>query len=236
MLNQDGAAWEPRARAHVSSVNGLPDPRTRNRRGTSRFYMNGAPPLYRRSEKGERAPRDDQFLLLAHPTRRPRSMNFRLLAFTACACAAADGRVRAGDPVAQFEREVRPLLEGRCFECHGPEKQKGGLRLDQKASILGAGDSEHAAVVPGDSAASQVIKRVLSTDPDDMMPPEGQRLTAEETASIKKWIDAGAHWPRSGEPEAAAVPREERAITGRDREFWAFQKPQRKSAAGPPDA
>ncbi|MDB6136183.1 MAG: hypothetical protein JWM59_4426 [Verrucomicrobiales bacterium] len=163
-------------------------------------------------------------------------MNFRLLAFTVCACVATDGHVCAGDPVAQFEREVRPLLERRCFECHGPDKQKGGLRLDQKASILGTGDSEHAAVVPGDSAASQVMKRVLSTDPDDMMPPEGQRLTAEETASIEKWIDAGAHWPQSGEPEAAAVPQEERTITARDREFWAFQKPQRKSAAGPPDA
>ena len=70
------------------------------------------------------------------------------------ACCALTGGARAAeDPLAQFEKEVRPLLADRCFECHGPEKQKGGLRLDQKASILGAGDSEAVAVVPGNPGA-----------------------------------------------------------------------------------
>ncbi len=163
-------------------------------------------------------------------------MKLRLFAFTIRACAAAvPGLAGAVDPVAQFEAEVRPVLEVHCFECHGPEKQKGGLRLDQKASILGAGDSEKAAVVPGNSEASQLVKRVTSADPDDQMPPEGKRLTPEEIASIKGWIDAGAHWPQSGEPEAATALQEEMKITDRDREFWAFQKPRRGNLTGAPD-
>src|SRR5689334_9927741 len=92
----------------------------------------------------------------------------------------------AEDPLAQFEREVRPLLEQKCFECHGPDKQKGGIRLDQKASMLGTGDSEQPVVVPGQSGASLLVKRLLSTDPDEAMPPKGRRLEPAQIASVKQ--------------------------------------------------
>ncbi len=80
--------------------------------------------------------------------------------------------------MAQFEQEVRPIFEKRCFECHGPDKQKGGLRLDLKSSALEGGESGEPAVVPGKSAESQLIKFVTSKDPDDAMPPKGERLGA----------------------------------------------------------
>ena len=68
---------------------------------------------------------------------------------------------------------VRPLLADRCYKCHGPEKQKGGLRLDSKASALKGGDSKEPSVVPGDSAKSRIIKLVSSKDPEERMPTEG---------------------------------------------------------------
>src|SRR3954453_16353722 len=123
---------------------------------------------------------------------------------------------RAADPVAQFEQEVRPLLKDHCVECHGPEKQKGGLRLDQKASVFRAANSEAVPVVPGNATASEVVKRVGSADPDEMMPPKGKRLSPEEIASIKQWIESGAHWSEGGAQEKDA-PAQVVAITEIDR-------------------
>jgi len=138
------------------------------------------------------------------------------------------------DPIAQFEREVKPLLEQRCFECHGPDKQKGGIRLDQKASMLGTGDSEQPVVVPGQSAASLLVKRLLSTDPDEAMPPKGKRLEPDQIASVKLWIDLGAHWPDSKvaaaeDPSAPVAPLKTMAITATDRAFWSFQPPHKSN-------
>jgi hypothetical protein len=78
-----------------------------------------------------------------------------------------------------FTRDIRPVLEKRCFECHGEKKQKGGLRLDRKADILRGGDSDHAPFVAGRSAESEMFKRATSDDDDEKMPPKGERLTAE---------------------------------------------------------
>ncbi|MDB6153755.1 MAG: Planctomycete cytochrome [Chthoniobacteraceae bacterium] len=131
----------------------------------------------------------------------------------------------AEDPAAQFEREVRPLLKEHCFECHGPDKQKGGLRLDQKEALLHGGDSEEPAILPGKSGASLLIKRTLSHDADDVMPPKGKRLEPAEIASLQTWIDAGAHWPASGNAELPGAPARGMTVTDRDRQFWAFQAP-----------
>jgi mono/diheme cytochrome c family protein len=145
-------------------------------------------------------------------------LHARIAAFT-CFLAGVAG-ARAEDPVAQFEKEIRPLLEQRCLECHGPDKQKGGLRLDQKAAMLGGGDSEEAAVIPGKSAESLLIKRVITTDPDESMPPKGKRLTAGEISLLKSWIDRGAHWPAT-QAAVAEVTQETKTkvITEADRSF-----------------
>jgi len=107
-------------------------------------------------------------------------------------------------PVAgiDFNRDVRPLLSDRCFACHGPDaaKRQAGLRLDEPA---GAGlelDSGSRAVVPGDPAASGLLARIASTDPDLVMPPPhvGKPVTAAEADLLRRWIAAGApyrgHW------------------------------------------
>ena len=142
----------------------------------------------------------------------------------------------ADDPVAQFEREVKPLLEERCFKCHGPDKQKGGLRLDIKTGILEGGDSEEAAVVPGNSGASPLIKRVLATEAEEVMPPKGERLDPAQVAILTRWIDLGAHWSASQVANGDAEPHASAAIGDHDREFWAFQSPQRSAPALTGDA
>src|SRR5689334_20797274 len=93
-----------------------------------------------------------------------------------------------------FQKDIRPLFESRCYECHGPKKQKSGLRLDRKSSVFQGGDSGKPAVVPGKSAQSLLVQKITSKDPDEVMPPKGEKLTAAETELLKKWIDQGATW------------------------------------------
>src|SRR5580692_11689326 len=86
----------------------------------------------------------------------------------------------AATPV-DFQREIRPVFERHCFRCHGPDKQKGGLRLDVKQRALAGGDSGPA-IVANHSGESELLRRIASTDRDEMMPPEGLRLSSEEQA------------------------------------------------------
>src|SRR5438128_10425872 len=94
----------------------------------------------------------------------------------------------------QFEKEIRPLFETRCYECHGPQKQKSGLRLDRKSNAFRGGDSGKPALTPGKSADSLLIQKVTSQDPDELMPPKGERLTSQQIALLKRWIEQGASW------------------------------------------
>jgi mono/diheme cytochrome c family protein len=103
---------------------------------------------------------------------------------------------------AEFDTHVRPVLASRCVGCHGPQKQRGGLRLDRRADALRGGDSG-AAVLPGDPAASPLLARVSSPDPAERMPPTGDPLTSAEVAAVRRWIAAGAVWPADAGPRAA---------------------------------
>ncbi|HEY3789587.1 MAG TPA: DUF1549 domain-containing protein, partial [Urbifossiella sp.] len=103
---------------------------------------------------------------------------------------------KAEAPV-DFERDVKPIFAKRCASCHGPDKQKGGLRLDRKGPALAGGDSGPA-IVPGKPAESSLLKRVASTDPDERMPPKGDPLSTERIAALKAWIEHGAKWPDDG--------------------------------------
>ena len=97
----------------------------------------------------------------------------------------------------QFNRDIRPILSEACFACHGPDKnaRKGKFRLDDREAAL-----KKEAFVPGHPEKSELIKRVLSTDPDDQMPPpdSGKKITPAQKELLKKWIAAGAeyqpHW------------------------------------------
>lgn len=96
-----------------------------------------------------------------------------------------------------FNKDIRPILSENCFYCHGQDgnKRKKELRLDDRAAAL-----EKKAFVPGDAAASELVKRIFSNDPDKQMPPpESHRiLTAEQRDTLKQWIAEGAkyetHW------------------------------------------
>lgn len=94
-----------------------------------------------------------------------------------------------------FARDIQPLLQTRCVECHGANKQKAGLRLDAGEGLLRGGDSGPA-IVPGKSADSKLIHLVAGQDPKVKMPPKGPPLTPVEIGKLRAWIDKGAKWPK----------------------------------------
>src|SRR5947209_1930334 len=101
-----------------------------------------------------------------------------------------------------FNRDVRPILSGKCFQCHGPDEKvrQGGLRLDMRDGALKTLKTGNRAIVPGDSAQSELVARITIQDGDGVMPPAktGKTLNATEIATLKKWIDQGGkyaiHW------------------------------------------
>jgi len=108
----------------------------------------------------------------------------------------------------EFNRDIRPILSDQCLACHGPDSasRKADLRLDQRDAAIEAG-----AVVAGKSDESEMIRRILSEDPDEIMPPPSSHksLTSEQKKLLKAWIDAGAeyqpHWSFMA-PELADLP------------------------------
>jgi hypothetical protein len=118
---------------------------------------------------------------------------------------------RANDGI-DFNRDIRPILAENCFSCHGQDgsKRKAGLRLDEQASAIETG-----AVVPKDPAASELVKRIHSSDPGALMPPpkSNRRLNAEQKNLLEQWIRDGAdyakHWAfvAPKRPELPAVKR-----------------------------
>ena len=97
-----------------------------------------------------------------------------------------------------FVKDIRPLFESKCFSCHGPEKQKGQLRLDRRADALKGGDSHAPDIVPGKSVDSPLLHFVAGLVPDMKMPPKGEPLTSGEIGLLRAWIDQGANWPDDG--------------------------------------
>ncbi|MBX3397379.1 MAG: DUF1553 domain-containing protein [Gemmataceae bacterium] len=93
-----------------------------------------------------------------------------------------------------FEK-VQPILEAKCASCHTGGKAKGGLRLDDRAAAIEGGDGDGAAITPGAPAKSALLARITSKDADTVMPPKGDRLTAEQVKLLETWIQEGANWP-----------------------------------------
>jgi hypothetical protein len=96
-----------------------------------------------------------------------------------------------------FNRDVQPILSENCYHCHGPDKaeRKGGLRLDEEKAAKETKDGI-TAILAGKSADSEIIKRIFSHDPDEVMPtPKSNRkLTEQQKETLKRWIDEGAVW------------------------------------------
>src|SRR5204862_1237009 len=97
-----------------------------------------------------------------------------------------------------YARDVRPILSQHCFKCHSTDQQKGGLRLDGSERATAELKSGHKAIVPGKAEASELMRRVTSTDEDEVMPQKGARLSEAQVATLREWISAGAryelHW------------------------------------------
>lgn len=104
-----------------------------------------------------------------------------------------------------FHSKVLPILRDQCFRCHG-DKENGGLRLNTREAAIAGGDSTLAAVEPGKTDESEMIRRILSDDPDDRMPPGGDPLPAEQIAILKDWVKAGAPWPAPPVTQADVAP------------------------------
>src|SRR5205814_4287344 len=105
------------------------------------------------------------------------------------------------DPKVDFNRDIRPILANNCLLCHGPDakNRKADLRLDvREVAISDLGG--HSAIVPGKPEKSELIKRITSSDRDEVMPPakSGKKLTKEQIGLLRKWIELGAayakHW------------------------------------------
>ena len=93
-----------------------------------------------------------------------------------------------------FSKEVLPVLESKCFKCHGEKKAKAKLKLHTSADVLKGGKSGKV-IEPGKSAESLIIKRLsLHKDDEDIMPPRGGPLEKEQIEAISRWIDQGAKW------------------------------------------
>lgn len=129
----------------------------------------------------------------------PPFFNYRVSVSLAC-CLCLATVVMAEDRPIDFAAQIKPLLSDRCFLCHGPdaETREAELRLDSHEGILGplASDTDLHAVVPGDADASELVKRILETDPDLVMPPadSGLSLSDEERDLLRRWVAEGADW------------------------------------------
>jgi hypothetical protein len=118
--------------------------------------------------------------------------------FVAAGLLAADG---TPEPV-RFNRDIRPMMSDTCFHCHGfdPKSRKGGLRLDIREEALKAGKSGEIAIVPGKPDQSEIIKRIFSTDAEDVMPEKEahKTLSAAQKELFRRWVAEGAvyepHW------------------------------------------
>ena len=105
----------------------------------------------------------------------------------------------------RFNHDIRPIFLKHCTSCHGGVKEAGGISFVYRERLVIEGESGHIAVVPGKPAESELIKRIKSSDPDEIMPKpkHGPPLSTSEIATLERWIAEGAKWE----------------------EHWAFEKP-----------
>ncbi|MDP1560213.1 MAG: PSD1 and planctomycete cytochrome C domain-containing protein [Pirellulaceae bacterium] len=162
---------------------------------------------------------------------RFRVLSTVLLLVWAVFCWAAAGSAQGGWPQESsedfFEKNVRPVLLAKCVECHGPDTQEAGLRLDTRANLLQGGGQGPAfeQATPADS----LLLRAISYEHELQMPPEGP-LASDQVEILRHWVLAGAPWPES---VVIGSPMEARVLNNQA-EHWAFQPVQRPIVAVDP--
>ena len=120
-----------------------------------------------------------------------------------------------------FERKIRPLLAQHCFECHGEEKQKGGLRLDSPAAIEAGG--EIGPLFTAGSPDDSLLIRAVSYEDDDLKMPPKTRLSPDQVKLLRDWIASGAPMP-APQPGTQPIARSGGfQIKEEDQKHWAFQ-------------
>ncbi len=108
---------------------------------------------------------------------------------------ADDRSTRQQRPV-DFGRDIKPIFARRCFPCHGPDANEGGLRLHEHEPALAELDSGEHAIVPGKTAESVLLIRIAAEDEYERMPPEGKPLSKREINLLRRWIESGAEWEK----------------------------------------
>jgi hypothetical protein len=128
------------------------------------------------------------------------------------------------DQIRFFEAKIRPVLLDQCTKCHGPQKQKAGLRLDSREAILNGGETGPA-IIPGKPQESLLVTAIRHEADGPKMPPS-KKLPAPAIADLTRWVEMGAPWPAEPDTGTTATPvkrRGEFQITEKDRAHWAFQ-------------
>ncbi|HYG75415.1 MAG TPA: PSD1 and planctomycete cytochrome C domain-containing protein [Planctomycetota bacterium] len=120
--------------------------------------------------------------------------------------------VSAGE--VDFVRDIQPIFKAACYSCHGPEKQKGELRMDSRELAL-KGGSSGVMIKPGNSKDSLLMHRILGLGDEPRMPVKADALTKQQVELIAAWIDQGAKWPESA------------SVAAQLKKHWAYVKPVR---------
>src|SRR5262245_54089972 len=104
-------------------------------------------------------------------------------------------------PAVEFNRDIRPILSDKCFTCHGPDKanRTSNLRLDTEEGARANLGEGRLAILPGDTARSEIVRRITSDDEAVRMPPAyagRAKLSDHEIRLIERWIEQGAKWQK----------------------------------------
>jgi mono/diheme cytochrome c family protein len=118
----------------------------------------------------------------------------------------------AAEPI-DFVRDIRPILTAHCYACHGPQKQKSGLRFDVKSAAFQGGELDGESILPHQPDESPIWMRITTHDPDLRMPPQGDAVPPEQVATLRQWIQQGAVWPDGIDETVLTDPRD----------HWSFQ-------------
>jgi hypothetical protein len=127
--------------------------------------------------------------------------------------------------------DIHPILAEHCVSCHGPDKQKGSLRLDSRDAALAGGGSYGPAIVPGNPAESPLLLFTAHFEPDMEMPPDGDKLGDLQIALLRTWIEQGAPWPTKGNSaEGGETLGNQELYFKKAATHWAFQAIPKASA------
>jgi Protein of unknown function (DUF1549)/Protein of unknown function (DUF1553)/Planctomycete cytochrome C len=140
--------------------------------------------------------------------------------------AVISGRFAWGQPTDEqvefFERRIRLILVAECYDCHGPQRQEGNLRLDSREALLRGGDSGPA-LIPSD-VQNSLLMQVISHENDDMQMPMGrEKLPPNVISDFETWIARGAADPRDQPADGSHAPADWRSVFAARSQWWSFQ-------------